>query len=456
MVDVIGRAKVIVESDVDSTQVSSIGTKLGGLLSGALKTGAIGAAAGIGAAISGVIFKGFQRLEAIDQAQAKLKGLGNSTKDVAAIMKNALSAVKGTAFGLGDAATVAAQLVAAGAKPGKALADQLKSVANLAAGAGISLSEMGSIYAKAMTQANGVQNDVLGQLQDRGLPIYQKLAEQLGVTSGEVFKLASNGQISFEQFSAAAAAAGGTVADEMGNTVSGALDNLGAAVGRLGAAFLGESFKTFPGLLKAITEKLDELEPWARKVGQDVRDIIDAIERWAKSKQWQALQDSMKSWGKDLKTVSGFLGSIVEAMFHLSGPGQGKGFIDFLIKLEEHTTPLRVIADIIRTIEKAASSKVVSDFLSKLSNFSGGGIGSILRASGGPASGWTVVGERGPELLNLPNGSYVRNANDTKDMLGGGTTNVFNISTLGVSDSLLAELDWWGRFKAPQAVTVNG
>ncbi|NKR80219.1 hypothetical protein GS491_23835 [Rhodococcus hoagii] len=76
---------------------------------------------GAGAAAAGVlaasITKGRGRLTAIEQAQAKLSGLGNSTQSVGKIMDNALASVKGTAFGLGDAATVAASAVAAGIKP---------------------------------------------------------------------------------------------------------------------------------------------------------------------------------------------------------------------------------------------------------------------------------------------------------------------------------------------------
>lgn len=51
---------------------------------------------------------------------------------------------------------------------------------------------------------------------------------------------------------------------------------------------------------------------------------------------------------------------------------------------------------------------------------SGGGGGVSYRASGGPASGWTVAGENGPELIDLPSGSYVHDADATARTLGGG------------------------------------
>jgi len=41
----------------------------------------------------------------------------------------------------------------------------------------------------------------------------------------------------------------------------------------------------------------------------------------------------------------------------------------------------------------------------------------LSRASGGPASGLTLVGEQGPELVDLPNGSYVNSAAKSMAML---------------------------------------
>jgi hypothetical protein len=41
-------------------------------------------------------------------------------------------------------------------------------------------------------------------------------------------------------------------------------------------------------------------------------------------------------------------------------------------------------------------------------------------ARGGLASGMALVGERGPELVNLPNGSMVRSTEDSARLLGGG------------------------------------
>lgn len=67
------------------------------LLKGILGLGTITT---ISASIASLSTKGgFNRTLAIENAQAKLKGLGHSAHDIATIMGNALESVKGTAFG---------------------------------------------------------------------------------------------------------------------------------------------------------------------------------------------------------------------------------------------------------------------------------------------------------------------------------------------------------------------
>lgn len=266
-----GRAASALSSVVSAA--GRAGSAAGRALGAGIQSAATGAATAAAAAIGVALGKGFGRLNAIDTAQAKLRGFGKDAGEIKQIMADATASVKGTAFGLGEAATVAGAAVAAGIKPGKQLQSHLKSIANNASAAGLSMQDMGSIFNKAATQANGVQNDVIGQLADKGIPIYQELAKVLGVTAGEVFKMASEGKVDFETFSKAATAAAGTVADEMGKTVPGATKNFFAAMGRIGANALGGleegSFYSKLGpLINSVTKALGPLEARAEKVGQ--------------------------------------------------------------------------------------------------------------------------------------------------------------------------------------------
>src|SRR5690606_31225392 len=124
------------------------GSRLGKGLGAGLKV-ATGAVAGIAAIVGGIALKGgISRALNIEDAQAKLQGLGHDGKSIETIMDSALSSVKGTAFGLGDAATVAASTVAAGIKPGEDLTRTLKLVADASTIAGTSMSDMGLIFNK--------------------------------------------------------------------------------------------------------------------------------------------------------------------------------------------------------------------------------------------------------------------------------------------------------------------
>lgn len=58
------------------------------------------------------------------------------------------------------------------------------------------------------------------------------------------------------------------------------------------------------------------------------------------------------------------------------------------------------------------------------------------RAGGGPASGMTLVGERGPELVNLPVGSYVNSNAASQNMTRGGTQiTIQNLNMQGTGNS---------------------
>lgn len=193
----------------------------------------------IGETIGKTITSGISRYTSIENAEAKLRALGNSAADVDKIMSGALASVKGTAFGLNDAANTAAAAIASGIKPGAELDRMLRTVANTAAVAGIGMDEMGAIFNKVAASGK-LQGDVLAQLSDRGVPALQLLAKHLGISAEEVSKLASQGKIDFKTFEAAMSAG---MSDEaakiMGDTLTGSMANVNAALSRVGATVVG-------------------------------------------------------------------------------------------------------------------------------------------------------------------------------------------------------------------------
>src|SRR5690606_18835774 len=119
---------------------------------------------------------------------------GKTTAETAAIMKSALDSVKGTQYGLDQAATVAAAATAAGVKPGQSLTTYLRLVADTAAVTGRSLEDMGSKFNSI--QANNVA--FLGDLRelgDAGIPIFEALQKEYGVSGAELKKMVDRGEV---------------------------------------------------------------------------------------------------------------------------------------------------------------------------------------------------------------------------------------------------------------------
>lgn len=340
---------------------SSLVKGIGGVALGGAAVVAAGAVATLGVALT----KGFARLNSIDQATAKMEGLGFAAQDVDGLMANALESVKGTAFGLGDAATVAAQLAATGIGPGEEMASTLKTIANTAAAAGGSMDEMGSIFAKVASSGKA-GNDSLQQLSDRGIPIYQKLSEQLGVSTEDVFNLASAGEISFAQFSSAAEAAGGNVAAAMGGTVQGSFDNLQASLGRIGAGLLGGVFDQIAPLLQNITAGLAPLEEKASQFGETIGEIIKVIQVGFTGNLMEddsflplsMVQNAMQ-FGEVLRSIFDAVGPLIGQIFEL-----GMQFSPVLLAFQ-------VLGPVL---------PLIVDMLGQVATVIGGALGTVLQA----------------------------------------------------------------------------
>ena len=242
------------------------GRGLGSRVAGGFKKVAKAGFAGAGAIAGAALVKGFGRLRAIDDAEGKLRGLGHSTKAVDGIMNDALKSVKGTAFGLDEAATGAAGMVAAGIKPGKELQSVLGLVGDAATIAGTDFDSMSAIFGKVAATGK-LQGDEILQLSEAGIPALQFLSKELGVSSAEVSEMASKGEIDFDTFARAMEGGLGGAAQESGKTFSGAWANMNAALGRVGAAMLTGIFPKIQGAMVGLTGIFDKMTPVAERWG---------------------------------------------------------------------------------------------------------------------------------------------------------------------------------------------
>ena len=214
--------------------------------------------AGIAAVAGMAIQGGIDRALNIDNARKKLAGFGHDAQDIESIMDSATQSVRGTAFGLGDAATAAATLSVAGIKSGEDMTNTLKSVANVAAASGRAFNDIGVIFSSVASRGKLMGDDML-QLSSSGVPVLQLLGEYLGKTSQEVSEMVSKGQIDFHTFSEAMRIGLGEAALSSGNTLAGSFANVRAALSRLTAPIFTQAIQVLVEAFKQAAPAIDAM-----------------------------------------------------------------------------------------------------------------------------------------------------------------------------------------------------
>lgn len=199
---------------------------------------------------------GRQRAINLDNAKFAFQGLGI---DVTAAMDSALAAVKGTAFGLDEAAKAAAQFGASGIGAGADMTQSLRGIAGIAAMSNSSFSEIADIMTKAAAMGK-VTNIDLQQFATRGLNAAAAYAKATGVTEAQVHEMATNGTLDYAKFAKAMDDTFGAHAQEADKTFSGAMGNMHAALSRLGAAFYIPQLENQRRILNAFSPVLDNLK----------------------------------------------------------------------------------------------------------------------------------------------------------------------------------------------------
>lgn len=274
------------------------------------------------AGLTVALTKGWARLQNIEQAKASLEGLGHSAKSIESLMESANASVKGTAFGLDEAAGVAASFAAAGVESGDTMTRALTLVGDAATIGKSTMTEMGAIFGKVAAKGK-LDGEVMQQLMERQIGILPALAEHYGVSREEASKMVSQGKVDFEAFSEVMEKTLGGAALKSGETVTGAWKNTQAALGRIGETMLKPFHSAAPKLLMAITGLLDKindaLKPVMERVGEAMGPVLNNV-----ADMLTGLAEGGMSGLLDVvKELAPGLGGVVGALAAVAG-GAGK------------------------------------------------------------------------------------------------------------------------------------
>jgi tape measure domain-containing protein len=264
-----------------------------------------------------IITGGTTRARNIEQAQFQFEGLGMNVKQA---MDDALYAVKGTAYGLDEAAKAAAQYGASGVAAGTDMKTALRAISGTAALTGRSFGEMSQIFTSSAGTGKVTNQDFL-QFATRGLNAAAAYAKQTGMTEAQVHELAREGKIDFMSFAKAMDTAFGAHSTEASKTYAGALENMHAALARLGASFMGPADTQQRDLFNALTPMIDKvnaalqplIESFLKIKGIATGNLIKMIQGLDFSGLTKAMPNFGKAFENAFAGVQQLFGTIKEA-----------------------------------------------------------------------------------------------------------------------------------------------
>ncbi|MDD5698493.1 MAG: tape measure protein [Victivallaceae bacterium] len=297
--------------------IDSLNKKLEGTVGKLGKIGKVAAVALIAGTVAGGTLAAKKIVElGVKAEQTRLSFqtmMGDTAKGNAMLgMLNEMANI--TPFSNDEVVTAGKTLLSFGIQA-KNVRDNLKMIGDVSAGTGKSFTELTAIFGKAFAKGKA-DSETLNQMSEAGIPIVKTLGEMYGKTGEEIYKMASNGEISAQSIQGSfkkMTEEGGIFADMMGkqsetvgglwSTVTGKLEYFGATLGEQVMPLLKIGLKYIMGWV-------DELLAMARD-GRAIQYLsavgmtgVIAIGNIIKS------YNSMREYGAYAWTTIGRIGSI--------------------------------------------------------------------------------------------------------------------------------------------------
>src|SRR5690625_3234700 len=279
------------------------------------------AAAGLAtAAITKTISGGLKRLEGIDTAEARLRGIGVVGEELAGVMDQVRDSVRGTSISLDGAAQAAALMMTSGVREGKPLEATLDALTNAAAATGKEIEEITPLWQEMAVQGDATSN-VIRRLGDMGVNALSALAEEFGVTQEEADKMVKSGKVSFEDFNSAIANQLGDMAEAVGNSFKGMKDNANAAFAMIGAAGLEPFKNAFTTAMPEILNFMYDLSAVIGEVAAPLNDkLIPAAEKLGNAFKEMDAREVFDGMSSGLENFKGLLAPLAGLAIGSLGP----------------------------------------------------------------------------------------------------------------------------------------
>jgi len=338
-----------------------------------------------GKALAGMVLsKGWTRLSTLDQAKAKLKAMNIEGEEAAKVFETIEKVVTPTKFSMAEMAEAASMALGSGVSNNK-LESYIQAVADTATFANVPLGEMSSVFGKVASNGK-LTTEVVQQLADRSVPIWQWLQDSTGKSMDQLKKDVSAGKITLEDFEKAIEDNIGNAAATMGaSTLNGAIDSTVAYIGRIGEKFLGASddATTFAGQVLPLITQFNE---WLVTAGDKAAEFGAIF-----GETFGAVVEYIRTGKVDLDSMSGS----AQTLFGVIQPfiDIGKKVVDIGKKIYETLGPQK-------TALLIAGILAAGPIISLIGNVVGA-VGTLITVGGTLISGVGTAISIGSKLLPL-------------------------------------------------------
>lgn len=259
-----------------------------------------------------------------EQLEARLRVLTGSAEQGAAVFERIKTFAAQTPFEVTDLVEASSQLMAFGFSANEAL-ESLQYLGDIAAATGSNINDISLILGQARTVGVAFTQD-LRQLASRGIPVFEMLQKETGLTGKAFNEFVADGGVTFDVLNRIlqqTASEGGKFFGGMqmqSQTLGGALSNFkdsaSIAFAELGKSIaestnLNERLRQLSDFISALVERFKQLSPEAKQTAVNVALFVSAI------------GPAVFIIGKLATTIGGLLGqmrSLVGLITTLAGP----------------------------------------------------------------------------------------------------------------------------------------
>ena len=260
-----------------TSSISSTIQKVGGVVAGAFATKAV---IDFGKKVAGV---GIEYNALRETSKATWETLLGSQDAAIEQLERIEEFAASTPFSKMGVDTMAKHLHNAGFE-GQAVFDKLTEIGNMGSAFGVqeeSLVEMVRQFSQVQ-QAGTAYTEDLNILQERSIPILEALAEQTGLTVGEIKKMASEGKISADMYNQALESIAGTTDNAMklqSETFSGMMSTLQDNLSTLSGLLTEQVFEALKGLVEWLNPAVEKFNEIYKETGSFTEALKGALEQ---------------------------------------------------------------------------------------------------------------------------------------------------------------------------------